>query len=61
MAEDLVPVNPEYAVMDPGANIQDVKQKALDEGMLTLRRCGLLSFMRGMTSLEEVLRCTMAD
>ncbi len=43
------------------ANIQDIKQLALDEGMLTLRRCGLLNFMRGITSLEEVERCTMAD
>ena len=44
-----------------GANTQDLKLQALDEGMLTLRRCGLLNFMRGATSLEEVERCTMAD
>ena len=43
------------------AHIADVKGQALSEGMLTLRRCGLLNFMRGRTSLEEVERCTMAD
>ena len=44
-----------------GANVQDIKPLALSEGMLTLRRCGLLNFMRGTTSIEEVERCTMAD
>ncbi|MCC6781880.1 MAG: Flp pilus assembly complex ATPase component TadA [Planctomycetes bacterium] len=40
---------------------QDIKALALSEGMLTLRRCGLLNVMRGVTSLEEVERSTMAD
>ncbi len=44
-----------------GANSQDLKNQALAEGMLTLRRCGLLNFLRGNTSLEEVERVTMAD
>lgn len=44
-----------------GAHIADVKKQALSEGMLTLRRCGLLNVMRGKTSLEEVERVTMAD
>jgi len=43
------------------ANIADVKQKALDEGMLTLRRCALLNAARGKTSLQEVEARTMAD
>lgn len=43
------------------ANLQDIKGQALSEGMLTLRRCGLNNYMRGLTSLEEVERCTMAD
>ncbi|MBK8976507.1 MAG: Flp pilus assembly complex ATPase component TadA [Planctomycetes bacterium] len=43
------------------ANTQDIKKLALSEGMLTLRRCGLLNFMRGVTSVEEVERVTMAD
>jgi type IV pilus assembly protein PilB len=43
------------------AHIADIKNQALKEGMLTLRRCGLLNAMRGKTSLEEVESCTMAD
>jgi type IV pilus assembly protein PilB len=39
----------------------DIKEQALKEGMLTLRRCGLLNAMRGVTSIEEVERSTMAD
>jgi type IV pilus assembly protein PilB len=36
----------------------DIKQKAIDEGMLTLRGDGLEKFKRGTTSLEEILRET---
>ena len=43
------------------AHIADIKKQALVEGMLTLRRCGLLNVGRGVTSLEEVERVTMAD
>ena len=43
------------------ANIADVKQQALNEGMLTLRRCALLNAARGKTSLQEVEARTMAD
>jgi len=39
----------------------DLKKQALADGMLTLRRCGLLNVMRGKTSLEEVESVTMAD
>ena len=44
-----------------GAHIADIKKQALKEGMLTLRRCGLLNMARGTTTLQEVERCTMAD
>jgi type IV pilus assembly protein PilB len=43
------------------AHIADIKKQALSEGMLTLRRCGLLNAARGKTSLEEVEAITMAD
>src|SRR5690606_9278650 len=43
------------------ANAADIKEQALKEGMLTLRRCGLLNAARGITSIEEVERSTMAD
>jgi type IV pilus assembly protein PilB len=44
-----------------GAAVDDMKRQALEEGMLTLRRVGVLNAMRGMTSLEEVLRITLDD
>ena len=43
------------------AHIADIKKKALEEGMLTLRRVGLLNAMRGKTSLQEIEASTMAD
>jgi len=43
------------------AHIADVKKLALSEGMLTLRRCGLMNAMRGKTSLQEIEATTMAD
>jgi type IV pilus assembly protein PilB len=43
------------------AQIMEIKKQAVSEGMLTLRRCGLLNALRGKTALEEVVRVTMAD
>jgi type IV pilus assembly protein PilB len=42
-------------------HISDIKKQALSEGMLTLRRCGLLNASRGKTSLQEIEASTMAD
>jgi len=47
-------------VVDRGS-VLDVKAQALREGMITLRRCGILNAMRGKTSIEEVLQVTMGD
>ena len=44
-----------------GAPKAELKDQALGEGMLTLRRVGLLNAIRGVTSVEEVLRITVAD
>jgi len=44
-----------------GASVHDIKRAAVRNGMLSLRRVGLLNAMRGRTSLEEVLRVTMND
>ena len=44
-----------------GKSAADIKEIALTEGMLTLRRVGLLNAARGLTSLEEVLRITIDD
>ncbi|MBL8752995.1 MAG: Flp pilus assembly complex ATPase component TadA [Planctomycetes bacterium] len=43
------------------AHVADIKKQALSEGMLTLRRCGLLNAARGKTSLQEIEASTMAD
>lgn len=44
-----------------GASVDDIKRSAVQMGMLTLRRVGLLNAMRGRTSIEEVLRVTLGD
>jgi len=44
-----------------GASAVDIKEQAVKEGMLTLRRCGVLNVMRAKTSIEEVLRVTVGD
>lgn len=44
-----------------GASALEIKDHALKEGMITLRRCGILNAIRGNTSLEEVLNVTNPD
>ncbi|MBL8899474.1 MAG: Flp pilus assembly complex ATPase component TadA [Planctomycetes bacterium] len=41
--------------------VLDLKAKAVAEGMLTLRRTGILNATRGKTTIEEVLRITSGD
>jgi len=38
-----------------------LKARAIEEGMLTLRRVALLNAMRGVTSIQEVLRVTLEN
>ncbi len=42
-----------------GASAMELKKKALDGGMITLRRSGLIKAAAGQTTLEEVLRETV--
>jgi type IV pilus assembly protein PilB len=42
-----------------GATSVEIKRKALEEGMLTLRMSGLEKIKAGITSIEEVLRETI--
>jgi len=42
-----------------GATAVEIKRKALEEGMLTLRQSGLEKIKAGVTSIEEVLRETV--
>jgi type IV pilus assembly protein PilB len=44
-----------------GANTDMLKQEAIEQGMLTLRRSALLKFYRGETTLEEVLNNSRPD
>ncbi len=44
-----------------GASSLELKDKAIGEGMISLRRAALLNAMRGKTSLEEVMRVTLGD
>ena len=42
-----------------GATAVEIKRKALEEGMLTLRMSGLEKIKAGTTTIEEVLRETI--
>jgi type IV pilus assembly protein PilB len=44
-----------------GATAIDLKRAAIQSGMKTLRQSGLTKVAEGVTTLEEVLRVTMAD
>jgi type IV pilus assembly protein PilB len=43
------------------AQSRDIKRKAIEKGMLTLRRSGLVKIKNGVTSVEEVVRETVRD
>jgi len=43
------------------ATSREIKKKAIENGMLTLRRSGLIKVKNGVTSVEEVLRETVRD
>jgi type IV pilus assembly protein PilB len=42
-----------------GASSLELKKKAIERGMVTLRRSGLTKVAAGMTTLEEVARETI--
>ncbi len=42
-----------------GASAMEIKKKAIEHGMITLRRSGLIKALQGVTTLEEVVRETM--
>jgi type IV pilus assembly protein PilB len=43
------------------AQSREIKKKATEKGMITLRRSGLIKIMNGVTSVEEVLRESVKD
>ncbi len=44
-----------------GANTAELKQETMRLGVKTMRQSALTKFIEGVTTLEEVLRCTVAD
>lgn len=44
-----------------GASATEIKEQAIKDGMLTLRRSGLEKVKKGLTTIEEVVRVTFAD
>ncbi|RKY21470.1 MAG: type IV-A pilus assembly ATPase PilB [Planctomycetota bacterium] len=44
-----------------GGSALEIKKAALEEGMLTLRRVGLINALKGVTSVENVLSITLGD
>jgi type IV pilus assembly protein PilB len=44
-----------------GAGAAEIKRTAINVGMMTLRQSGLLKLNQGMTTIEEVVRVTIAD
>lgn len=42
-----------------GANAIELKRQAIEDGMITLRRSGLIKIMNGVTTIEEVVRETV--
>jgi type IV pilus assembly protein PilB len=43
------------------AQSREIKKKAMEKGMITLRRSGLIKIKNGVTSIEEVLRESVKD
>jgi type IV pilus assembly protein PilB len=59
---ETLPMNDDLRrVIIKGGSALDIRDVALEHGMITLRRCGLLNVIRGRTSLEEVLKVTVGD
>jgi type IV pilus assembly protein PilB len=44
-----------------GLNEDQIKQKALGEGLVTLRKSGIRKILEGVTTIEEVRAATLAD
>jgi type IV pilus assembly protein PilB len=56
---EVMPITPEIREMIlDRASTSEIRQKAVEQGMLTLRQDGLIKIQRGITTIEEVLRET---
>jgi type IV pilus assembly protein PilB len=56
---EMLNVTPEIGrIIMAGGNSMEIAQKAIEQGMQTLRRAGLVKVKQGITSLEEINRVT---
>jgi hypothetical protein len=44
-----------------GGSALDIRKTAIQSGMITLRRAGLLNAMRGVTTFDEIMRHTVGE
>jgi type IV pilus assembly protein PilB len=44
-----------------GASATEIKREAIKLGMMTLRQSGIMRMREGITTIEEVIRCTAPD
>jgi type IV pilus assembly protein PilB len=61
IVETLPITNALQRVIISGASAIDIKVTALADGMMSLRRAAILNVLKGRTSIEEILRSTIAD
>jgi type II secretory ATPase GspE/PulE/Tfp pilus assembly ATPase PilB-like protein len=59
---ETLPLNEELrTIIIEGTSADAIKRKGLEQGMMSLRRVGILNAIRGITTMEEVLSITMSD
>ncbi len=59
---EVMPINDDIREMILNrSQSREIKKKAIEQGMITLRRSGLTKIKSGVTSVEEVLRETVRD
>jgi len=59
---ELIPMSREIrGLVYENANEDEIRQKAMDEGMANLRDSGIRKILAGDTSISEILRSTVTD
>ena len=58
--EELEDEGVEFLTADNGASALELRKKAIEDGMITLRESGLHKIRAGVTTIEEVVRETVA-
>ena len=61
LVECLEITDPVRQIIIKGGSNLEIRKRAIDTGMITLRRAGLMNALRGVTALEEVERITMTE